>query len=63
MTSVEVACGANLRPGRPTVKENMSVPKITAVLIRPARDAGHIDGSLSVRLSYSRGPNLLEHFE
>jgi hypothetical protein len=42
ITSVVVDCEANLRAGRPTVKKNMSVPKITAVLIRPARDAGHI---------------------
>jgi hypothetical protein len=33
---------ADLRAGPPTVKKNMSVPKITAVLTRPARDAIHI---------------------
>ena len=42
ITSVAADSAADRRAGQPTVKKNMSVPKITAVLMRPARDAGHI---------------------
>jgi hypothetical protein len=42
MTSVAVDWEADLSAGRPTVKKNMSVPKMTAVLIMPTRDAVRI---------------------
>jgi hypothetical protein len=42
ITSVPASAEANLRPGRPQVKKNMSVPNTTAVLRMPIRDTGHI---------------------
>ena len=61
--SVAVDGEANLRAGRATVTKYVSVPKITAVLSRPTREAGQTNSSLPVHLSQSRRAHLLEHFE